>query len=231
MRLQSILKTTHIWLGLICGAVLCLTCLSGSIAVFRPQLQDAFSPKVAASTDRADLDQAVARVLAANPGARLTRVALPAADRNTFVLTLETSAPKPRRIVIDAGTGAIAGEIKLTWLDWIIDLHHNLLGGRTGRRVVGAAGIVLLVISLSGLALWLKGKPSWSNLIAVNGGGPRRRFYYQLHRATGLWACAFLALLSFTGAALAFPEAFRAVLENWRRSSRGGAPRPQRSGR
>lgn len=49
MRWQSAVKTTHIWVGLIFGAFLCITCLSGSIAVFRPELESVFSPKVAPS--------------------------------------------------------------------------------------------------------------------------------------------------------------------------------------
>ena len=93
MRWQSVVKTIHIWIGLICGAFLCFTCLSGSIAVFRPELQAAFSPKVARPAQtgsnpvRTDLDDAVARVLVRNAGAQLTRVLLPAPNRNTFVLT------------------------------------------------------------------------------------------------------------------------------------------------
>jgi uncharacterized iron-regulated membrane protein len=211
MRWQSIVKTTHIWIGLIFGAFLCVTCISGSLAVFRSELEAAFSPKAAPSDARADLDDAAARVLASNAGARLTRVLLPTPARNTFVLTLESGQKSQRRIVVDAGTGAIAGELRVAWLDWVIDLHHNLLYGRAGRRVVGGIGMILFVVSATGLLLSLLRKPSWKSLITVRNGRLRRRFYYELHRATGLWTYAFLLTLSFTGIALAYPEAFRAV--------------------
>ena len=209
MQWQPALKTTHIWIGLIFGAFLCVTCLSGSIAVFRPELEAAFSPKVTSSEARADVDEVVSRVRAANPETRLTRVLLPAPGRNSFILTLESAEKRTRRIVVDAGTGAVAGELSVPGLDWIIDLHHNLLAGHAGRRVVGAIGVILFVVSLSGLTLSLLRKPSWRSMVMVRAIGPRRRFYYELHRATGLWASALLLLLSFTGIALAYPEAMR----------------------
>lgn len=209
MNWQTAVKTTHSWIGLIFGAFLCITCLSGSIAVFRPELESAFSPKVASSVTRADLDEVVSRVLAANSGARLTRVLLPAPARNTFVLILESGANRARRVVVDADTGAVAGELSMPWLDWIIDLHHNLLAGHAGRRIVGVVGVILLIVSVTGLSLSLLRRPSWKALVTVRTNGPSRRFYYELHRATGLWACALLTVLSFTGIALAYPEASR----------------------
>jgi uncharacterized iron-regulated membrane protein len=210
---QSAVKTAHIWIGLIFGAFLCITCLSGSIAVFRPELESAFSPQVAPSDVRANLDDAVKPVLASNPGWRLTRVLLPVSSRNTFILTLEAGEKRQRRIIVDAGTGAIAGELRLPWLDWVIDLHHNFLAGRAGRRVVGGIGVVLFLVSASGFLLSLTRKPSWRSLvlITVRRSGLRRRFYFELHRATGLWAYAFLTLLSLTGIALAYPEALRST--------------------
>ncbi len=180
--------------------------------VFRPEIEAALSPKVAATGARADLDAAVAGVLAANPSYKLTRVLLPSPPRNTFVLTVESDKKNSRRIVVDAGTGQIVGELSLPWLDGIVDLHHNLFAGRTGRQVVGVIGIILFLISASGLLLSLLRRPSWKVLIAVRASRPRSRFYYELHRATGLWAYAFLTLLSFTGIALGLPDAFRAVL-------------------
>jgi uncharacterized iron-regulated membrane protein len=217
MRWQSILKTSHTWVGLIFGALLCLTCLSGSIVVFRPEIEAALSPatlssRAVESGARADLDAAAARVLAANPEAKLTRVLLPEPSRNSFVLTIESGKKSSRRIIVDAETGKIAGELSVPWLDWMVDLHHNLLAGRTGRQVVGVIGVIVFLISASGLLLSVLRRPSWRALIAVRASGPRSRFYYELHRATGLWAYAFLTVLSFTGIALGLPDMFRTVL-------------------
>jgi uncharacterized iron-regulated membrane protein len=137
---------------------------------------------------------------------------LPAPSRNTYVIAIESGQKASRRIVVDAGTEEIGGELSVPWLDWIVDLHHNLLAGRTGRQVVGGIGAILFLISASGLLLSLLRRPSWKALIAVRTSGPRSRFYYELHRATGLWAYAFLTVLSFTGMALGLPDVFRSVL-------------------
>lgn len=214
MNWKSTIRTIHVWIGLICGAFLCITCLSGSIAVFRPQLQAAFSPKITAADSRpqADINDAAARVLAANPEARITRVGLPTSGWNAFLFTMDSGEKKSRRIVVDAATGMIAGEENLPWLDWIIDLHHNLLFGKTGRLCVGVVGIILFLTSATGLIMsLLRQRLAWKSFVTVTTSGPRHRFYFDLHRASGLWAYAFLTLLSFTGMALGFPDAFRLV--------------------
>jgi uncharacterized iron-regulated membrane protein len=210
MRLQMIVKTTHVWIGLTLGALFCITCLSGSIVVFRPEIESAAGPKVVPSSVQADLDAAVARVLSVRPGAKLTRVALPTASRNAFVLTLE-SGKKTQRVVVNAGTGEVAGELNVAWLDWIVDLHHNFLAGHVGRQIVGGIGIVLFCTSGTGLLLSLLRKRSWKSMITVRT-GPKRRVYFELHRATGVWIYALLTGLSFTGIALAFPDAFHTLL-------------------
>jgi uncharacterized iron-regulated membrane protein len=40
------------------------------------------------------------------------------------------------------------------------------------------------------------------------------RFNYELHRAAGLWAYAFMALISFTGIERAYPNAFRDAVQS-----------------
>jgi uncharacterized iron-regulated membrane protein len=40
------------------------------------------------------------------------------------------------------------------------------------------------------------------------------RFNYELHRAAGLWVYAFLALISFTGIELAYPNTFRDAVQS-----------------
>lgn len=212
MNWKSIIRTIHVWIGLICGAFLCITCLSGSIAVFRPQLQAAFSPKITGSNSQTDIDAAAARVLAANPEVRITRLGLPTPNWNAFLFTVDSGEKKSRRIVVDASTCTIAGDLNVPWLDWTIDLHHNLLFGKTGRLCVGVVGIILFLTSLTGLTMsLLRQRLAWKSFVTVTTNGPWHRFHFDLHRATGLWAYAFLTLLSFTGIELAYPDAFRLI--------------------
>jgi uncharacterized iron-regulated membrane protein len=69
----------------------------------------------------------------------------------------------------------------------MVDLHRNLLSGGTGRSVVGGFGIVLFVLSATGLLMWLTGGRKWRAWITVRRRGSGLRFNYELHRAAGLW--------------------------------------------
>jgi uncharacterized iron-regulated membrane protein len=43
----------------------------------------------------------------------------------------------------------------------MIDLHRNLVSCGTGRKIVGAIGIVLFVLSATGMLMWLTGARNW----------------------------------------------------------------------
>jgi uncharacterized iron-regulated membrane protein len=202
MRSQNFVKTAHIWIGLLFGAFICITCLSGSIIVFRQEIEDAMTPKIWPAQQHANLDAAVARALAANPDGRLTRVSL---ERDSYLLTLESGGKRSERIIVDAGTGQAVGNIESPWLDFVSDLHHNLLFGKLGRRIQGGIGAVLFVLSATGVLLFFMRKPSWRSATTVNS-SPPRRVHLDLHRVTGVWVYAFLALLAATGFALGYPE-------------------------
>jgi uncharacterized iron-regulated membrane protein len=61
--------------------------------------------------------------------------------------------------------------------------------------------------------MWLTGARNWRAWISVRKGSTIR-FNFELHRAAGLWAYAFLALISFTGVELAYPNTFRDAVQS-----------------
>jgi uncharacterized iron-regulated membrane protein len=62
--------------------------------------------------------------------------------------------------------------------------------------------------------MWLTGPRNWRAWTSVRRGGSATRFNYELHRASGLWAYVFLALISFTGIELAYPNSFRDAVQS-----------------
>jgi uncharacterized iron-regulated membrane protein len=95
----------------------------------------------------------------------------------------------------------------------MIDLHRNLLSGKPGRSTVGAFGVVLFVLSATGILMWLLGARNWRAWISTPKATSTGRFNYELHRLCGLWAYGFLALISFTGAGLAWPDTFKSAVQ------------------
>jgi uncharacterized iron-regulated membrane protein len=116
-------------------------------------------------------------------------------------------------VAADPSSGRVLGTISSGWVEWTVGLHRNLLSGKQGRKVVGVAGIVLFILSATGLLMWIAGPRNWSAWTSVRRDGSRRRFHFELHRASGLWAYCFLAVISFTGIERAFPEWFRQAVK------------------
>jgi len=89
------------------------------------------------------------------------------------------------------------------WEEWLYDLHHRLLLGDLGLRLVGAAGLVLIpLVTLGVIAYWpLRrgfGQGLWPRTAA-------RPFLLKAHRNIGILVAPLFLLSIATGVLLAFP--------------------------
>jgi uncharacterized iron-regulated membrane protein len=208
---RPFLKWMHTWAGLTAGLVLAVISLAGSAIVFRAEIEKGMAPKGAGGSRIASLDEVSRQIAQTRPDARVRRVRFPTDTRDVFDVQVDSHG-KQERLVCDASTGRVLGAIERGWVEWTIDLHRNLLAGKSGRKAVGAFGIVLFALASTGMLLWLSGARKWRSWISVRAQGGSRRFNYELHRASGLWAYALLAAISFTGIGLAYPDTFRNAL-------------------
>ncbi len=146
------------------------------------------------------------------PGWHIRRVRLPAKPGDPYIFQIEASGKRTDRIVSEASSGRILGTLEPGWVDWLVDLHRNFLSGKAARAAVGGAGVVLFILSATGL-LWLTGARKWRAWISAPRPGSAVRFHFELHRISGLWAYCFLAVISFTGIGLAYPDALRQAVQ------------------
>ena len=203
------LKAIHTWIGIVSGIFLSIIAVTGSVILFRAEFERASMPRGAASTHLASLDDAAREIIKLQPDALVRRVRLPAHEGDPYVFQIQSGDKKTERIVVEASSGRVLGKLETPVVNWLVDLHRNLLLGRQGRLAAGAIGIVLFALSATGLLMWLTGGRNWRAWISIRRRGSRLRFNYELHRAAGLWAYAFLALISFTGIELSYPDTFR----------------------
>jgi uncharacterized iron-regulated membrane protein len=93
---------------------------------------------------------------------------------------------------------------------WLHQFHESLnLRDYGGRAIVGWVGVGMLISSLTGVYLW------WPAAgVRRTGVGFRRGFRLtrNLHYTLGFFGCVVLAMLSFTGIALAFPDTARSLV-------------------
>lgn len=80
------------------------------------------------------------------------------------------------------------------------DLHRRLAGGDTGKQIVGACTIVLIVLALSGLYLrWPRRLLDWRVWLKPDFSRQGRSFLWSLHSVIGTWVLPVYVLASLTG--------------------------------
>jgi uncharacterized iron-regulated membrane protein len=212
-QIQQTRRKLHLWVGLVAGAFIVMMGLTGMIIVFKPALEGAAAPQTKSGRAFASLGAMERSFAAASPGARITRVTIPDNSPGLLLVQAETESRQRVQVYFDAASGRDLGAQKsLSWLEWITDLHQNLLMGKTGRRLTGMIGFALLFVAFSGIVSWLVGARNWKRGFAIPKGGPWRRINYESHRYAGLWANILLLTVSLTGIILAYPDTFQAVV-------------------
>lgn len=93
----------------------------------------------------------------------------------------------------------------------IIKLHSSFLinGGKT---VVGFIGIVLCVMSVSGVIVWIPRSGHVKNSSIPRFSLRGKALYINLHKSFGIWSAVFVTVIGFTGTALVFPKQFRYLI-------------------
>lgn len=85
---------------------------------------------------------------------------------------------------------------------WVYNLHHFLLAGETGMKVVGFAGLAALALILTGLIVWA---PVWrASRLRVWPKSPRRPDLLATHRNIGLIFAIPVFAFCLTGSAMIF---------------------------
>jgi uncharacterized iron-regulated membrane protein len=136
-------------------------------------------------------------------------------ERPVLVALVRDGATSER--LFDPYTGEDLGHSyppALQFVEWLVDLHDNLLAGRTGRIVNGVGGLLVMVLLLTGAVIWWPGKTRWRRSLVLRPSGPRR-FVWHLHSFIGFWAFALLLIWAATAVYFAFPEPFESTIDRF----------------
>lgn len=213
MRSRGIFFAVHRLAGLSAGLLLLVIGLSGSGVVFWQQIDLAITPELQriATTSQVSYDRMLEAARAENTGEPLLGVV--GFEGNVRTPVSMTAQKQYRQYFIDPRSYQVIGSriFQQSPMGWLYTLHTQLLAGDAGLSAVGVLGLVLVVVSITGLSLW----PGWRNLgagLSVRPNAPWPLIAYDLHKLTGLVAFAFLALLGATGAAMAFRQPFELAI-------------------
>jgi uncharacterized iron-regulated membrane protein len=202
---QAVLQV-HRWTGIILGAYLMTIGVTGSILVFRQELERSPWQTTKAKEPFADIAAVAGKLHAAYPRFRIVSIALPNQSDPTFVAILQGRGRI--KIASSAARGEVLGEFPArdTWLDTVQALHETLLIPRHGRILNGVGAAFLLLMSISGLTVWWPRGRYWKRALTVDFRRRWRRINYDLHSATGFWTSLLIAFWAASGIYFAWPR-------------------------
>lgn len=200
----------HLVIGAAAGLMLTLTGATGSVLVFGEEIDRALNPsllRVEPRPQRVSLDDVIADVGATFPNRRIDRIQLPAEPHAPVELCFAEGA-EPSCAYADPYTGAPLGtRVPLhSFKGRLFSFHRHLFAGRTGERIVGIEGILLLALSVTGLILWTRSRRRPNPWRSPAASAYVRR--HDWHRAVGLLGLPPLVLIAATGTAMVFRPTF-----------------------
>ncbi len=206
----------HLWFGLFLGAYVILLCLTGSMLVFQQRLLND-APHLGNDQLRGPLSYGdiAAIALKAHPHSTLNDIDMRSNNRRVVSIGLQSHA-QTLVVYIDSLSGTIVGQEILQHKHPILvlaeDLHNQLAAGARGATFNGLGGIILFVVSVTGIVLWWPGKKNWKRSLNVkwNARWPRRN--WDMHSAFGFWTFPLLAMWALSGAYFIFPSPFLKAL-------------------
>jgi uncharacterized iron-regulated membrane protein len=213
----------HLYLALSAGFLFALMGLSGSISIYREELDELLNPQLIIEVPQGNyqsLDKIMASVRTAHPY-RYGSWTLEMPRSSQGVITAWYDKPTetffelyaPLMVSVNPYTGDVVmsrfwGQTATTWL---LDLHTQLRLDRFGWNAAGISGILLIVSCATGLYLWWPGIEEIRQALKIRHKAGMMLLAFDVHRSLGLLSAAALLILAFTGALLSFPSTLEAL--------------------
>jgi uncharacterized iron-regulated membrane protein len=231
--LRGLWRDIHLWIGVGLFVLLVPLGLSGTFLVWEDPLDQVIHPAryaVTAGTLAPDTYLDTARQAFAGRAlpAQLRmpeKPGLPVAVVGYAPVAAKPGQRPPSLTAwLDPGSGRLLGvaDPRAELRGVIHNIHGNMMMAQNGRTLVGWLGVAMLISSITGLILWW---PRGSFTAAVQGlrWGRSASVFSNLHHMAGFWICLPLAVLSLSGAWIAFPQAMHALTAPLQPAPAGGA--------
>lgn len=194
----------HFYAGLFCIPFVTWLSLTGSIYVFKPQVEawlDRPYDRLHLTGPAATGEAQVRAAMAAVPGSYLHDYQLPQAP-DSAVQIVVGKGEEEYRVYVHPQTLQVLHVANEDWrpMKVVFRLHGELLAGDRGSMLVELAASWTIFMIVTGLFLWWPRRPfrlAGTLYPRINQGG--RAFWKDLHSVTGVWVSFFVLFLLFSG--------------------------------
>jgi uncharacterized iron-regulated membrane protein len=223
MKIRRLIFNFHLYIGLAAGLLLVLSGLTGSVIVFREEIEELMHPELMKAEVRGELIPVQAVVNAARqayPHDRLLFMRMPRTPQQTYLLKMNDA--HGLFIYVDPYSGELLGAHRQedTFIGWIALMHTELLIGEGGKTILGVSALLLVCMVVTGFFLWWPPNGKGQNGKKRNGRArkilrgfkidwpaPWKKVIFDTHRAIGIYISLFLLIVAFTGVSLVFNKA------------------------
>jgi uncharacterized iron-regulated membrane protein len=193
----------HFYAGLFCIPFVLWLAVTGSIYLFRPQIETLIDRPFAhldIAGPRASAAQQAAAAVRAVPGSVLHRYQLPDTPDQAVQVIVGAGA-RETRVYVHPQSLAVLKTVDedQRLMPIVFRLHGELLAGTAGSYLVELAASWAIVMILSGLFLWWPRGGGLGGVLypRLRSGG--RRFWRDLHGVTGFWVSALALFMLLSG--------------------------------
>lgn len=198
----------HLWLGLASGLVVFIVALTGSLLVFREELEPLTDPHFFIVSPPVDgrqrsLDELVQTTTATFPGSKINRLIRESASDRTLIVELKQS--EKAKDILAVALNPYTGEIVATrqeqdaFFPTVLRLHRYLCLGETGKVITGISCSMFLIIMLTGLVLWWPNRKNRTQRFRIKWNASTKRLTWDLHAVVGFYVLPFIFLIASTG--------------------------------
>lgn len=213
----------HLYLALSLGLLFAVMGLTGSLSVYREELDELFNPQLAIDQSQGQMlspDKIIAAVRVAHPDRHgVWTLEMPRTAHGPITVWFEKPRESvdafyaPLMVAVNPYTGEVInsrfwGQTLTTWL---LDLHTQLQLEAFGRNAVAVLAVFLILSVGSGIYLWWPGWRQLPQAFRVRSDTGMMRWFFDLHRLLGISSSGVLLMLAFTGFHLAYPPLLEAL--------------------
>lgn len=197
----------HSWLGLIAGLGLLVIGVTGSLLVFRDELESLFNSAAVrvepSAAGRLPLDTLLAEANRQLPGYEVTGWMLrePSKARLADVLyVIRHGSDQWLSATLNPFTGRLLSSPRsetATLTGWLLELHSAFFSDHAGVLIAGIFAAMLCLLGVTGVWIY---RNFWKAFFTLRWGRSARILFSDLHRFVGIATVLFNLLLGFTGA-------------------------------
>lgn len=214
--MKKAFRKIHLWLSVPFGLIITVICLSGAALVFEDEVTELcrrdlyYVEKVSGAP--LPVEYLIEKVTGTLPDSvAVTGVSISSDAERAYQVNL--SKPRRASVYVDQYTGEVKGRHeRAPFFLTMFKLHRWLLDGMKpdggifwGKMIVGVSTLMFVFVLISGIVIWWpRTKKALKNSLKITVGKGRRRFWYDLHVAGGMYALVLLLAMALTGLTWSF---------------------------